>query len=217
MPRYIDITNQRFGRLVAKEHFSKGEDDRRRGAGGWICKCDCGEITYVRSSHLRAGLTQSCGCQSARMTFGRRSKTHGQTNTRTYRAWCGMIRNHHKTGVAIEPAWQHYMSFQAAMGVCPADKTSLCRRDPQQGYNTANCWWGTKAHQAARTGRNRMITFQGHTRHLSEWARILKLSYSMLERRLRKQGLSIEEAFKRPHRLAKAEAQKWMRDNLCTS
>lgn len=217
MQQYTDITDQRFGHLVAKEYISKSEDDRRNGGGCWLCVCDCGKISYARSQHLRAGLTKSCGCRASRALFGLRARTHGQTGTRSYKAWRGMICNHRKTGVEIDQAWLSYAGFQAAMGTCPDGKTSLCRRDPLVGYNTANCWWGTKADQSARTRRNRMITFNGHTRHLSEWARILKLSYSMLERRIRKQGLSIEEAFRRPHRLAKAEAQKWMRDNLCTS
>lgn len=28
----------------------------------WTCKCECGNITYVRNSYLVRGLTKSCGC-----------------------------------------------------------------------------------------------------------------------------------------------------------
>lgn len=28
----------------------------------WLCKCDCGRITYVRHSELLTGRAKSCGC-----------------------------------------------------------------------------------------------------------------------------------------------------------
>ena len=58
MGRYIDITDQRFGRLVAQ--YISGKDSR--GEKIWHCICDCGNETDVLSSNLRKGYTQSCGC-----------------------------------------------------------------------------------------------------------------------------------------------------------
>ena len=52
--RTLDLTGQRFGRLVA---VSK-EDGRR------LCRCDCGEVKRVVTGHLRDGLIRSCGCLS---------------------------------------------------------------------------------------------------------------------------------------------------------
>jgi hypothetical protein len=61
MSRKIDLTGMRFGKLLviaeAKERASQREVQ-------WICLCDCGKETIVRSSRLRKGLTQSCGCTS---------------------------------------------------------------------------------------------------------------------------------------------------------
>jgi len=56
--RYPDITNYRFGRLVA---LSK---DKRTKYGGyyWKCKCDCGKETVVLRNSLTSGATRSCGC-----------------------------------------------------------------------------------------------------------------------------------------------------------
>lgn len=53
-----DLTNQRFGRLIALE---KGKKDKAQHQY-WICKCDCGNIVEVNGDNLRRGLTQSCGC-----------------------------------------------------------------------------------------------------------------------------------------------------------
>lgn len=54
-----DITNQRFGRLVAiKLTDKKDKDDRWL----WECKCDCGKIVYVPMHKLNSNNTRSCGC-----------------------------------------------------------------------------------------------------------------------------------------------------------
>lgn len=54
--RYKDLTEQRFGRLVAKSWFSK---NRTR---FWICICDCGNENIVRTANLTSGQVRSCGC-----------------------------------------------------------------------------------------------------------------------------------------------------------
>lgn len=53
-----DIKNQRFGRLVALEPTS----ERAFSNIVWKCKCDCGNICYIRLSSLTSGNTKSCGC-----------------------------------------------------------------------------------------------------------------------------------------------------------
>ena len=57
--KVIDITGQRFGRLVAKfpapgPHGVKGVQ--------WFCQCDCGNAKFIRGSLLRKGVVRSCGC-----------------------------------------------------------------------------------------------------------------------------------------------------------
>ena len=59
--RRIDITGQRFGRLIAV----RPTDKRYRTNIIWECKCDCGNTTYVAAAHLRSGTTASCGCLRA--------------------------------------------------------------------------------------------------------------------------------------------------------
>ena len=53
-----DLSNQRFGRLIALERTG----EIRYGKSIWKCQCDCGNIVEVNSHNLIAGLTQSCGC-----------------------------------------------------------------------------------------------------------------------------------------------------------
>lgn len=60
-PTFIDLTGQKFGRLTVIE---RAEDYVCANIGypQWLCRCNCGKETIVSGSHLRMGLTQSCGC-----------------------------------------------------------------------------------------------------------------------------------------------------------
>lgn len=67
-PNYLDLTNQRFGRLVAKRKVL-GHSGHTVTKGGWHtisamweCICDCGNTHIVASKNLKSGMTKSCGC-----------------------------------------------------------------------------------------------------------------------------------------------------------
>jgi len=59
MSARIDITGQRFGRLIAIDLTS---ERNVRGLVVWNCLCDCGRKCVVNGNHLRTGHTTSCGC-----------------------------------------------------------------------------------------------------------------------------------------------------------
>ncbi|WP_353949186.1 hypothetical protein ABNN70_06590 [Sporolactobacillus sp. Y61] len=78
MRRRIDITGQRFGRLVALREVLS-EDHVRR----YLCQCDCGSQKVIRMYQLRAGKTKSCGClnreiTSAKLTYDLTGKRFGR-------------------------------------------------------------------------------------------------------------------------------------------
>ncbi len=57
MFRFIDLTGQRFGRLVV---ISRAPSDTP--GARFVCRCDCGTEKIVSSAHLRSGSQRSCGC-----------------------------------------------------------------------------------------------------------------------------------------------------------
>lgn len=61
MPKALDLTGQRFGKLVALKRAPRRDDKYTR----WICQCDCGSIAEIRTDYLRNGHTTSCGCTKA--------------------------------------------------------------------------------------------------------------------------------------------------------
>lgn len=55
----IDITGERYGKLIALEPTEK----RLGGSVIWKCLCDCGNTTYVSINNLRGSKpVRSCGC-----------------------------------------------------------------------------------------------------------------------------------------------------------
>ena len=52
--RKLDLVGEKFNMLTVLEYIGKST---------WKCKCDCGNIINVTTSHLRSGHTTSCGCR----------------------------------------------------------------------------------------------------------------------------------------------------------
>lgn len=57
--RLIDLTGQRFGRLVV---IKRSTQRSANGNALWQCRCDCGKQVVVDSQRLRKHITRSCGC-----------------------------------------------------------------------------------------------------------------------------------------------------------
>jgi hypothetical protein len=54
----LNITNQRFGKLIALQNTGR----KGKNCYFWECQCDCGNIVEARVDYLRNGDTSSCGC-----------------------------------------------------------------------------------------------------------------------------------------------------------
>lgn len=63
MPKALDLTNQRFGKLIALKRAPKRNDKYTR----WICQCDCGNLAEIRTDYLTSGHTKSCGCEKEKL------------------------------------------------------------------------------------------------------------------------------------------------------
>lgn len=55
---FIDLTNQKFGKLTVISESSQKTDNHVK----WNCLCDCGNSCVVSGRALRSGETKSCGC-----------------------------------------------------------------------------------------------------------------------------------------------------------
>ena len=58
MPKKIDLTGKRFGRLTVL--YRNGSNSK--GLAMWHCLCDCGNECDKIGVYLREGTSTSCGC-----------------------------------------------------------------------------------------------------------------------------------------------------------
>lgn len=145
MPRKIDLTGMRFGRLVVIR-----EAGRKNGHVAWLCRCDCGKEVVVSGDSLRNGRTQSCGCLQLE-----RSTTHGCTHEPWYPTYKGMmircghweggdeynLRLYRDGGITVCELWrkspQAFGDWLLAHGWYKG--LEIDRIDNTQGYSPDNC------------------------------------------------------------------------------
>lgn len=63
----LDITGQRWGRLVAVRHVgyaTKKSGAREQRTSVWLWQCDCGNTKEIPADDVKHGGTRSCGCKA---------------------------------------------------------------------------------------------------------------------------------------------------------
>lgn len=205
----LDLTGQRFGRLVALRQVQS----RARHAM-WLCRCDCGKEIVTRGTGLRYGSSKSCGC-ARRERLHEAITTHGLSGgraatTRLYRIWRNMKQRCYNPkaakfdlyggrGVGVCQAWQGFEAFHAwAIAAGYRDDLTLDRIDPDGNYEPSNCRWATYREQALHTSQTHFLTFRGETLPLSTWANRIGIEPSTLSSRINDYGWPIEKALTTP-------------------
>lgn len=101
---------------------------------------------------------------------------------------CKAWKNYGARGITICGEWRNsFEAFFARVGVRPSPKHSIDRYPDNDGnYEPGNVRWATIQEQSRNRRSNRLITFNGETKCLKDWARSFGVSYQSLQRRLRK-------------------------------
>jgi hypothetical protein len=100
-------------------------------------------------------------------------------------------------GITVCERWRDFSNFYADMGPRPTPQHTLDRIDNDGPYAPKNCRWATRQEQARNRRSNRMLTHNGETLCLSEWAERIDLPANALYMRLYN-GWSTEQALTRP-------------------
>lgn len=203
MGKFIDLTGQKYGKLTVISRSKDYISPKGYIAVNWKCKCDCGKIIIIRGCNLKSGATRSCGCEKV---LHPNRTTHGGTNTRLYKIWKHMrtrcknpndltYNDYGGRGITICNEWDDFEEFRNwSLEHGYTDDLSIDRVDYNGNYCPDNCRWTDALTQANNTRRNHLITCNGETRTMAEWARITGISYHKLKDRLNKCKWSAEKA-----------------------
>lgn len=153
MPKIIDITGQRFGKLVVLARHSQNA----RRDWHWLCQCDCGRQKPIAVHNLVAGKSRSCGV-CIRKGYTRHGHSPHNKWSGTYVSWRDMIlrctypkSNRYEyyggRGIIICERWLSFPNFLADMGERPPGH-SIERINVNGNYEPSNCKWIPRAEQS---------------------------------------------------------------------
>lgn len=212
---YDDHAGKKFGKLLVTAESDVRVLPNGKRSRVWHCICDCGGNTWVRRAALVNGNTKSCGCYSAEKTrsmFTKHGHSAGGAESPTYYSWHNMMKrctipkakqysDYGGRGIKICPEWFSFERFLADMGERP-DGCTLDRREVDGDYTKENCRWATKATQSRNRRSNRLLTFNGNTMCVTDWAAQIGISEATLRGRLDR-GWSLDRALTKPARSRK--------------
>lgn len=145
----IDLVGQKFNMLTVEADLG---DRASNGEIIWLCLCDCGNYTWVKTTNLKYGNTGSCGCAQYDRSI---NNTDGYMREPAYVSWRAMKKrcfdksnksypHYGGRGITVCERWMKYENFKADMGERPFGKT-LHRLDEKHGdYEPDNCIWSAK-------------------------------------------------------------------------
>lgn len=151
---------------------------------------------------------------AARRPYAQRSMRE-----KTYGCWKGMVSRCHDStnksfarygmrGVLVCPRWRNsFENFLDDVGIRPSTEHSLDRYPNQQGsYEPGNVRWATKGEQNQNRRSAHLISFDGATHSITEWAEIVGIPAKTIGARLREEGWSVERALTEPVRQQSSSA-----------
>lgn len=147
MAKHVDLVGKKYGRWTVIEYL---------GGQKWLCKCECGNTSAVKTGHLNMGASKSCGC----LGVERRRQavvTHGYSQTNLYKVWnsmkqrCGNKNNsgykdYGGRGISVCKEWADDAKVFCDWAIKNGYKQGLSidRINNDGNYEPANCRWTTR-------------------------------------------------------------------------
>ena len=206
-----DLTDQVIDRLTVLGRAPDYIDPSGKARPRWWCQCSCGsDPIAVQQSKLKDKKhgQKSCGCIGREKTAerNRQNAQHGMSHTRLYKIWKGRhTRCYNKNdehypdygerGITICDEWiDDYNTFyQWAIKTGYNDTLTIDRINVNGNYESDNCRWITVQQQQNNRRNNVILTYNGESHTIKEWADILGIEkHSKLYWRYH-QGWSVED------------------------
>lgn len=125
-----------------------------------------------------------------------------------YHIWRGMFKrcnqpsavgfkNYGGRGIKVSPVWSDFWRFVSDVGPRPSDQHQLDRINNDGDYEPSNIRWATSYDQCRNARYNKVITINGASKIMSDWAKDNHLPKSTVFNRL-KRGWPVEAAVTMP-------------------
>ena len=155
-----------------------------KGSSVYLGRCSCGNTKEFYIGNLRSGKSKSCGCVAIRLT-AKRSRTHGERQTRLYRTWTNMktrcyndgtpnFDTYGGKGIEMCEDWRDsYTAFRDwALLNGYSENLTIDRIDNSGNYEPCNCRWATVTQQVRNRDYTWNITIDGETKTAKEWCEL---------------------------------------------
>lgn len=198
-----DLTGKKFGKLTVIKYCGTVNHKAT-----FECLCECGNTKVIQGVLLSNGHTRSCGCLAENNTD---QTKHGMSKTHIYGVWCTMkSRCYNKNsqhyslyggrGITVCEEWLNdFMAFyEWSMSNGYSDDLTIDRIDTNGNYEPSNCRWVTVKEQQNNRRNNKMLTYNGKTQTLAQWADEKHIKIGTLHSRLTKYKWSVERALNTP-------------------
>jgi hypothetical protein len=105
-------------------------------------------------------------------------------------------------GIQMCERWQQSVAaFIEDMGTPPTLEHSVDRIDCNGNYEPSNCRWATTEEQNNNTRRSKLITWNGKTQSIRDWAKEYNVGARAVSERIRR-GWDLEKSLKTPGRMS---------------
>lgn len=201
----IDITNHRYGHLVAIHRTTQRHWRNRLIGWNWLFKCDCGNTIELPITKAKArGHCSWCKLHRHGLT------RHGMTNSLEYGIWQSMKQRcfdknndaycrYGGRGITVCEAWSSsFEAFLRDMGPRPSRNLTIERINNSGNYEPGNCRWDTRSQQARNRRSTPVYLFDGKWRSIAELSEISGIRSETLHFRIKRMGMNAEVAVRTP-------------------
>jgi len=169
------------------------------GSDQYLCLCECGNYTIVRGSKLKSEHTKSCGCLKKEATSKAISikTTHGQSKTKLYYIWHGMIRrclsishprysDYGGRGIGVCNEWREFVKFKEWADSAGYYEGLTLERDNVDGdYEPSNCRWITNFEQQSNRRNNHLLEYNDQIYTIAQLSRETGLTDGQIRRAIK--------------------------------
>lgn len=188
-----EIIGVKYGRLTIIQDLGTRKPKYKRYV---LAQCTCGIKREFMLGRLRTGHTKSCGCWNIEMMVQRATR-HGLVKHPLYSVWLGLKKRCYSDkeksypdyggrGITVCDEWLNDFTafYEWALENGYAKGLEIDRRNNSGNYEPGNCRFVPRIINAGNRRSNRLITFNGQTLIMADWAKELGMRYDKIRYRM---------------------------------